>query len=70
MGSRTTNSFMVMTGPAAGEHPKVVQEQLGHSGIQVRLDTYTHVVEGLQKRPRSAWRPFASSGEYRGSTAK
>jgi integrase len=35
---------------AAGEHPKVVQERLGHSSIQLTLDTYTHVVEGLQKR--------------------
>src|SRR5262249_4719056 len=35
---------------AAGEHPKVVQERLGHSSIQLTLDTYTHVVEGLQER--------------------
>jgi integrase len=35
---------------AAGEHPKVVQERLGHSTIQLTLDTYTHVVEGLQQR--------------------
>lgn len=35
---------------AAGEHPKVLQERLGHSSIQLTLDTYTHVVEGLQER--------------------
>jgi integrase len=35
---------------AAGEHPKVVQERLGHSSIRLTLDTYTHVVEGLQER--------------------
>lgn len=35
---------------AAGEHPKVVQERLGHSSIQLTLDTYTHVVKGLQER--------------------
>jgi integrase len=35
---------------AAGEHPKVVQERLGHSSIQLTLDTYTHAVEGLQDR--------------------
>jgi integrase len=35
---------------AAGEHPKVVQERLGHATIQLTLDTYTHVVEGLQQR--------------------
>ena len=35
---------------AAGEHPKVVQERLGHASIQLTLDTYSHVVEGLQER--------------------
>jgi integrase len=35
---------------AAGEHPKVVQERLGHSTIQLTLDTYTHVVPGMQQR--------------------
>ena len=32
-----------------GIHPKVVQERLGHSNIGVTLDTYSHVVPGLQK---------------------
>jgi integrase len=35
---------------AAGEHPKVVQERLGHSSIQLTLDTYSHVVPGMQER--------------------
>jgi integrase len=35
---------------AAGEHPKVVQERLGHSSIQLTLDTYSHVVPGTQER--------------------
>ena len=35
---------------AAGEHPKVVQERLGHSSIQLTLDTYSHVVPGMQDR--------------------
>ncbi len=34
---------------AAGEHPKVVQERLGHSSITLTLDTYTHVVPGMQE---------------------
>jgi integrase len=34
----------------AGEHPKVVQERLGHSSIQITLDTYSHVTEGMQER--------------------
>ncbi len=30
-------------------HPKVVQERLGHSSIQITLDTYSHVAPGLQE---------------------
>ncbi len=32
----------------AGVHPKVVQERLGHASINITLDTYSHVVQGLQ----------------------
>jgi integrase len=35
---------------ATGEHPKVVQERLGHASIQLTLDTYSHVVPGMQER--------------------
>ncbi len=31
-----------------GVHPKIVQERLGHSSIQMTLDTYSHVAPGLQ----------------------
>jgi integrase len=30
-------------------HPKVVSERLGHSSIMVTLDTYSHVLPGLQE---------------------
>lgn len=33
---------------AAGVHPKIVGERLGHSNIQITLDTYSHVLAGLQ----------------------
>jgi integrase len=33
----------------AGVHPKVVQERLGHSRIDMTLDTYSHVVPSLQE---------------------
>jgi integrase len=33
----------------AGIHPKVVSERLGHATIAVTLDTYSHVVPGLQE---------------------
>jgi len=32
-----------------GVHPKIVQERLGHATIAVTLDTYSHVVPGLQE---------------------
>lgn len=32
-----------------GEHPKVVQERLGHKDISVTMDMYTHVTMTLQK---------------------
>lgn len=32
-----------------GVHPKVVQEQLGHSAIAVTLDTYSHVPQAVRR---------------------
>jgi len=32
---------------AAGVHPKVASERLGHASVQLTLDTYTHSVKGL-----------------------
>ena len=32
-----------------GVHPKIIQERFGNSSIQVTLDTYSHVVPGLQQ---------------------
>jgi len=34
---------------AADEHLKVVSERLGHSTIRLTADTYSHVLEGMQK---------------------
>jgi integrase len=33
---------------AQGVHPKVVQERLGHAGVGITLDTYSHVLPGMQ----------------------
>jgi len=33
-----------------GVHPKVVQERLGHSTIAMTLDTYSHVMPGMQRQ--------------------
>src|SRR5262245_49057571 len=34
----------------AGENPKVVSERLGHAGITLTLDTYAHVLDGMQEQ--------------------
>ena len=33
----------------AGVHPKVVSERLGHANVSITLDTYSHVLPGLQE---------------------
>ncbi len=35
---------------AAGEHPKTIQTQLGHSSIQVTMDRYGHLMDGLKEQ--------------------
>ena len=32
-----------------GVHPKVVQEQLGHAGIDITLDIYSHVPRAVRR---------------------
>jgi integrase len=32
-----------------GVHPKVVSERLGHSTVGITLDTYSHVLPGLEE---------------------
>jgi integrase len=32
-----------------GVHPKVVSERLGHSTVGITLNTYSHVLPGLQE---------------------
>ncbi|MCL6455098.1 MAG: site-specific integrase [Alicyclobacillus sp.] len=32
-----------------GVHPKIVSERLGHATVQITLDTYSHVLPGMQK---------------------
>ncbi len=33
----------------AGLSPKVLSERLGHSNIAITVDTYSHVIPGLQE---------------------
>jgi integrase len=37
-----------------GVHPKVVSERLGHASVAITLDTYSHVLPGLQEQAASA----------------
>ncbi|MBU2535419.1 MAG: site-specific integrase [Chloroflexi bacterium] len=44
--ARHSHASMLLKG---GVHPKVVQERLGHSSIEMTLDIYSHVVPGIQE---------------------
>jgi len=33
---------------AAGIHPKIASERLGHSKVGITLDLYSHVLPGMQ----------------------
>lgn len=35
---------------AQGEHPKIVSERLGHANITLTLDTYSHVLPGMEEQ--------------------
>jgi integrase len=41
-----------------GIHPKIVQERLGHSSIQMTLDTYSRVAPGLQEAAAARFDEF------------
>jgi integrase len=34
---------------AAGTHPKVVSERLGHETVSITLDTYSHAIPAMQE---------------------
>jgi integrase len=36
-----------------GVNPKIVSERLGHSSIAITMDTYSHVLPGLQEEAAS-----------------
>lgn len=50
-GMRHSHATMLLT---RGVHPKVVAERLGHAGIAITLQTYSHVVPGLQRQAADA----------------
>ena len=38
----------------ANVHPKIVSERLGHSKVAITLDTYSHVIPGMQEEAAAA----------------
>ena len=46
---------------AAGEHPKSIQTRLGHSSIQVTIDRYGHLMDGLDHQTAARLDAIASS---------
>ncbi len=60
--SRHTHASIMLK---EGVHPKIVQERLGHANIQITLDTYSHVVPGLQDAAAKRF-DEAFTGRYNG----
>ena len=50
-GLRHSHASMLLAG---GVHPKVAQERLGHSTVNVTLDIYSHLMEGMQETAAAA----------------
>ena len=50
--SRHTHASIMLR---QGVHPKIVSERLGHANIQITLDTYSHVLPGLQEAAANAF---------------
>jgi integrase len=43
---RHTHATLLLT---AGTRPKVVQQRLGHAKISTTMDTYSHLLTGMQE---------------------
>ena len=50
-----------------GVHPKVMPERLGHANIQITLDTYSHVLPGLQEAAALRFEEELTSVQQEGS---
>ena len=47
----------------AGEHIKVVSERLGHSNVAITLETYAHVLPGMQRDAANRMEDLLSKSE-------
>jgi integrase len=59
--ARHTHASLLL---AAGVHPKVVSERLGHASVAFTLDTYSHVMPGLQEAAAEALDQILSPGGH------
>ncbi|MCL6443602.1 MAG: site-specific integrase [Alicyclobacillus sp.] len=55
---------------AQGTHPKIVSERLGHSTITLTLDTYSHLLPGLQQRAADEFDALISTGKRENTANK
>ena len=46
-----------------GTHPKLVQELLGHSSIDITMDIYSHVLPSMQHDMMEKWDDFLRESE-------
>lgn len=53
---------------AAGEHPKSIQTRLGHSSIQVTIDRYGRLMDGLDERTAARLDAIAAAVRDRSTT--
>ena len=54
----------------AGIHSKIVSERLGHANIGITLDTYSHVLLGLQERAVERFDEMLEPGVIAGNVSK
>ena len=45
-----------------GVHPKIVSERLGHSTIAITMNTYSHVLPGLQQQAAEQFDELLAAG--------
>lgn len=51
-----------------GVHPKIVQEYLGHETIGITMDTYSHVIKGMQQEAVTKANDFLNSKWHQNGT--
>ncbi len=61
---RQTSATLKM---ANGEHPKIVQERLGHADIGMTLNLYSHVTSDMQRDAAGRLDALIDEASYRGS---